>query len=203
MSSMISLDIERSLWLQGLEAVAGVDEAGRGPLAGPVVAAAVIFQSETWIAGVDDSKKLTEKKRNELFHRIKSSALSVGVGIIPHDTIDHVNIYQATMIAMHEAVRRLQREPDFILTDGRGFTHETIPHRNIVNGDALSFTIAAASIIAKVTRDEMMRAYDAQFPQYGFARHKGYGTKQHLAAIREHGYCEIHRRSFHAHAGRE
>jgi ribonuclease HII len=194
-----SLEIELSLWTKGIRTVAGIDEAGRGPLAGPVVAAAVVFPSGTFIKGVEDSKKLSEKHREELFPLIKEQSLSVGVGIVSHDVIDRVNILQATILAMHKAIDDLSLNPEFVIVDGNSFRHDLIPYQNIVDGDEKSFTIAAASIIAKVTRDRLMYEYHVQYPLYGFAQHKGYGTKQHLEAIRRYGLCDIHRRSFDLH----
>lgn len=193
------LVIELSLWDRGMNSIAGVDEAGRGPLAGPVVAAAVIFPRAVSIEGVDDSKQLTEQKREHLFQLIQSSALSIGVGVVGHEVIDRINILQATTAAMTKAIESLALRPDFVLVDGNSFKHESWPYQNIVHGDARSFTIAAASIVAKVTRDRLMREYHLRFPRYGFASHKGYGTRQHLEAIRKHGLCEIHRRSFRIH----
>ena len=194
-----SLEIEIALWTKGIRIIAGVDEAGRGPLAGPVVAAAVVFPSGTHIKGVEDSKKLSEKKREEMFPLIHEQALSVGVGIVGHDIIDRINILQATILAMHKALDELTVRPDFVITDGNSFRHEILRYENIIDGDEKSFTIAAASIVAKVTRDRLMREYDAHYPQYGFAQHKGYGTKRHLEAIRQFGLCDIHRRSFDLH----
>jgi ribonuclease HII len=191
------LEIERSLWSQGIGLIAGVDEAGRGPLAGPVVAAAVIFPKECIIHGVDDSKKLSARKREDLIPLILQHAIGFGVGIIDHTTIDRINILQATHLAMWKALENLAVKPEFVLVDGNSFKHETLSFQNIIGGDAKSHTIAAASIIAKVTRDRLMCELDARFPQYGFARHKGYGTRQHIEAIRIHGLCEIHRKSFH------
>jgi ribonuclease HII len=195
--SSVDLEIERALWLQGIERIAGVDEAGRGPLAGPVVAAAVIFPREFMIQGVDDSKKCTAKQREELFTLIMKQALSVGVGVVDHEVIDRINILQATILAMRKSIENMNIQPEFVLFDGNSFKHETLKYRNIIRGDAKSFTIAAASIVAKVTRDRFMCELDIRFPQYGFARHKGYGTSQHIEAIRTYGLCEIHRRSFH------
>lgn len=194
--SLVSLSLERSLWNVGIENVVGIDEAGRGPLAGPVVAAAVVFPPETWIDGVDDSKKLSEKKREELYSIICEKARSVSVSIVDHTTIDEINILNATHKAMHEAVEKLTVSPHYLLVDGNTFTHPTLLSKAIIDGDALSFTIAAASIVAKVTRDRLMREYDALYPQYGFAKHKGYGTKSHRDAIAQYGLCDIHRRSF-------
>ena len=193
---MVDLNFEREYWKRGLDHIAGVDEAGRGPLAGPVVAAAVIFKPEVWIDGVDDSKRLSSNRRNELFDRIHEKALSVGVSIVPHTVIDEVNIYQATMRAMEEAVTWLLPVPQHLLIDGPRYCERYIPFTPIIDGDAKCFSIAAASIIAKVTRDRIMVEMDQRYPQYGFAKHKGYGTKEHCEAIRKFGPCEIHRRSF-------
>ncbi len=191
------LHYEKKYWLQGIEHIAGVDEAGRGPLAGPVVAAAVIFPKDVLIDGVNDSKKLTEKKREALYHCIFEQALGIGVGIVNHEIIDRINILQASFLAMNKAIEKLKMKPHQLLVDGNFFTHESFPVENIIKGDGLSHSIAAASIVAKVTRDAMMREYDLEFPQYGFAKHKGYGTKQHIDAIQQHGYTTIHRKSFH------
>lgn len=193
---MSYLRFEKKLWQRGIRAVAGVDEAGVGPLAGPVVAAAVIFPKDMVIDGVDDSKKLTGKKRDELYLQITGSALCYGVGIVEPVVIDRINILQASILAMKKAIQELRVMPEFVIADGRAFSHETLKFRNIIDGDARSFTIGAASIIAKVTRDRLMLQYHEQFPDYGFDQHKGYGTRQHLAAIRQHGLCEIHRKSF-------
>jgi ribonuclease HII len=195
----VSLDIEISYWTRGIRTLAGVDEAGRGPLAGPVVAAAVVFPNGTLIKGVEDSKKLSEQKREELFPLIKEQALSVGIGIVSHDVIDRINILQATILAMHKAIDDLLVKPEFVIIDGNSFRHESLKYENIIDGDEKSFTIAAASVIAKVTRDRLMHEFHAQYPLYGFAQHKGYGTKQHLEAIRRYGLCDIHRRSFDLH----
>jgi ribonuclease HII len=195
--SQVNLAAERMLWAQTIEHIAGVDEAGRGPLAGPVVAAAVIFPKEFMIDGVDDSKKLSAGKREELFTDISQQAISIGVGIVDHKEIDRINILQATHAAMRKSLEHLTVKPDYALIDGNSFTHDSLRFQTIIGGDATSFTIAAASIIAKVTRDRLMSEFDACFPQYGFARHKGYGTPQHLEAIRTYGMCEIHRKSFH------
>lgn len=192
-----TLKYEDRYWNEGLEFVAGVDEAGRGPLAGPVVAAAVILPKHLSIDGVNDSKKLSPRQREELYHIIYDRALSVGVGIVSHRVIDRINIYQASILAMRKAVEKLELLPSIVLADGNSFRHESWRYENIVDGDAKSIAIAAASIIAKVTRDALMREYHEQFPVYGFDRHKGYGTKLHLEAIRAHGICPIHRRSFH------
>ncbi len=193
---MINLEFEQALWQQGIQAIAGIDEAGRGPLAGPVVAAAVIFPKDCIIDGVNDSKKLSAKRRDFLFDKIHAQALAVGVGMVDHMEIDRINILQATMLAMKYALEHLSVPPDYILVDGNYFTHKNYRFKTIIEGDAKSFTIAAASIIAKVTRDRLMMELDAQYPEYGFAKHKGYGTKQHLDAIRQYGLCAIHRKTF-------
>jgi ribonuclease HII len=195
--SNVNLEIERILWLQGIEHIAGVDEAGRGPLAGPVVAAAVMFPKEFIIEGVDDSKKCTVKQREELFQLIMEQAISVGVGVVDHEVIDRVNILQATTLAMRKSIENMNIQPEYSLVDGNSFKHETLRFYNVIGGDAKSFTIAAASIIAKVTRDRLMCEFDIRYPQYGFAQHKGYGTRQHIEAIRMYGFCDIHRKSFH------
>ena len=187
---------ELTLWRRGLRSVAGIDEAGRGPLAGPVVAAAVTFRPGFFHPGVDDSKKLSPARREEMEAVIRDHALGVGVGIVDHAAIDRLNILNATFQAMHEAVRALPDEPEYLLVDGNRFRGGAIPFEAIVDGDARSFSIAAASIIAKVTRDRIMREFDREFPGYGFARHKGYGTAQHRDAIARLGLCPIHRRSF-------
>jgi len=188
---------EQKYWQQGIRYIAGVDEAGRGPLAGPVVAAAVIFEPEVLIDGVIDSKKLSEKKRETLFHQIYERALSVGIGIVSHEVIDRINILQASLLAMNKALDNLHIKPEQLLVDGNFFCHEHYPVENIIKGDTLSHSIASASIVAKVTRDALMREWHEQFPQYGFAQHKGYGTKAHIEAIRTYGYSPIHRKSFH------
>jgi ribonuclease HII len=195
--SCVNLEIERALWLQGIEHIAGVDEAGRGPLAGPVVAAAVVFPRDLIIEHVDDSKKCTAKQREALFTLILEQAICVGVGIVDHEMIDRINILQATILAMRKSIENMNIQPEYAIIDGNSFKHETLKFQNIIRGDEKSFTIAAASIVAKVTRDRLMRDLDIQFPQYGFAQHKGYGTRQHIEAIRTYGLCEIHRRSFH------
>lgn len=191
------LEYELKYWNAGIQHIAGVDEAGRGPLAGPVVAAAVIFPKGLLIEGVNDSKKLTEKKREELFHDIHEKALTVGIGIVSHSVIDKINILQASFLAMNKALAHLNVTPQQLLVDGNFFRHESFSVENIIKGDSLSHSIAAASIIAKVTRDALMVEMDDEYPQYGFAKHKGYGTKAHIEAIRQYGYSPIHRRSFH------
>ena len=183
-------------WRAGLSRVAGLDEAGRGPLAGPVVAAAVVVTPEHRIRHVCDSKLLTAERREELFVTIHERALAVGVAIVDHATIDRVNILQATRLAMLDALRRLPVAPDLILTDFVALPDVPCPQRNLVDGDARCASVAAASIVAKVTRDRIMLELDTQFPEYGFAQHKGYGTPEHLAALDRHGPCPIHRRTF-------
>ena len=181
---------------EGCELVAGVDEAGRGPLAGPVAAAAVILPKHLMLSRLNDSKKLTPARRDELFAEIRSRAVAVGVSMVDAATIDRVNIYQATINAMYNAIFSLSPEPHFVLTDAIRLTQLPMPWRPIVHGDALSASIAAASIIAKVTRDRQMDIYDREYPEYGFARHKGYGTADHIEALKKYGPCPIHRRSF-------
>lgn len=181
----------------GFHYIAGVDEAGRGPLAGPVVAAAVILPWDIYIPLINDSKKLTAEQRNDLYTIICDQAVSYGIGIVDHGQIDRVNILQATFLAMTEAVRRLNPVPQVLLNDAVKNPHiKDIPQVPIVKGDTLSISIAAASILAKVTRDRMMEQFDITYPQYGFAKHKGYFTVEHQQALQQFGPCPIHRRSF-------
>jgi ribonuclease HII len=187
---------EARAWKTGVSRLAGIDEAGRGPLAGPVVAAAVIIGPERRIKGLADSKLLTAEQREALFHLISERAVAVGVGIIDHATIDRINILQATRLAMTEALARLTVEPDFVITDFVSLRDLACPQRNLVDGDARCASVAAASIIAKVTRDRLMIEADRSFPEYGFARHKGYATPEHLAALDRWGPCPLHRRTF-------
>jgi ribonuclease HII len=187
---------ERELWATGIEHIAGVDEAGVGPLAGPVVAAAVIFARGRGIKGVDDSKKLTPDRREELALAIRDGALAVAVAIVEHDEIDRINIYRATLAAMARAVEALSLRPQHILVDARRVEGCDLPQESIIKGDARCHAIAAASIVAKTTRDALMRRYDDEYPGYGFADHKGYSTDVHRDAIRRLGPCAIHRRSF-------
>lgn len=187
---------ERELWGSGLERVAGVDEAGVGPLAGPVVAAAVIFPIGFGLLGVDDSKKLTPERRASLALAIRESALAVAVGIVEPDEIDRINVYQATLAAMGRALDGLLVAPQHVLVDARRIPGCDLPQEAIIKGDAHCHAIAAASILAKTTRDVLMRRYDDEFPGYGFADHKGYPTEAHRDAIRRLGPCAIHRRSF-------
>ena len=180
----------------GYRAVAGVDEAGRGPLAGPVVAAAVILPPGYEHPGINDSKKLSSRQRERLYAIIQHDAVSIGVGLSEAPLIDRVNILQATLLAMREAVLELFPPPDFLLIDGLNRIDLATPQEAIIRGDSQSISIAAASIIAKVSRDRLMEMYHRQFPQYNFLRNKGYGTKEHRAAIVKFGRCKIHRRSF-------
>lgn len=181
---------------EGYARIAGVDEAGRGPLAGPVVSAAVILPPTFVVPGVKDSKQLTPRQREHLFDRIHAEAEAVGVGIVDADEIDRINILQASLRAMAMAVSRLDPQPDCLLIDGRNEIPSKLPQAAIIKGDARSISIAAASIVAKVSRDRIMQRYHAQFPLFGFSRHKGYPTKAHKAAIVLHGPCTIHRRTF-------
>lgn len=187
---------EKALYETGIELIGGTDEAGRGPLAGPVVAACVIMPKGMRIDGVDDSKKLSEKKRYELYGKIMENAISVGVGIVDEKVIDEINILNATKRAFEDAYSDLEIKPQHILIDAlKGILKET-PQTVIIKGDALSYQIAAASIVAKVTRDRMMIDYDKFYPEYNFKQHKGYGTKQHRQAILDYGPCPLHRRTF-------
>ena len=180
----------------GVEYVAGVDEAGRGPLAGPVVVAAVILPLGCFLPKLNDSKKLSPKARDVLYDLIQENAISVGCAIVDEKTIDRINIYHASHRAMHLALEQLDPQPDHVLVDGRPVKSMRIPHTPLVKGDARSYSIAAASVLAKVTRDRMMQELDQIYPAYGFASHKGYATPQHLAAIEQHGACPIHRKTF-------
>ena len=179
-----------------LGAVAGIDEAGRGPLAGPVVAAAVILPKDIFLPFLNDSKKVTEKRRDVLFDQIKQEAIAYGIGIASNALIDEINILQATYEAMREAVSKLNKTPDILLVDAVHIPGISIKQVGIVKGDAKSVNIAAASILAKVTRDRLMLEYDKIYPEYGFASNKGYGTAKHIEALKAYGACDIHRRSF-------
>jgi ribonuclease HII len=187
---------EAQAWRTGLSRIAGVDEAGRGPLAGPVVAAAVVIAPDRRIKGLCDSKVLPAEKREALFAIIQERAIAVGVGIVDHLTIDRINILEATRVAMMQALTQLIVAPELVITDFVKLRDCPCPQRNLVDGDARCATVAAASIVAKVTRDRLMHEIDAEFPLYGFAKHKGYATAEHLAAIDRHGLCPLHRRSF-------
>ena len=195
-SSMDLLEYETKAVAEGYGKIAGVDEAGRGPLAGPVVAAAVIFSANIAIEGLDDSKKLSPKKREELFPQIQAEAVTYGVAIVSREVIDEINILQASRLAMKQAVEQLQPSPDLLLIDGNQKIDSALDQWTIVKGDSKSVSIAAASILAKVTRDRIMEDYHKLYPQYEFNRHKGYGTKLHRALIEEHGPCPIHRSTF-------
>jgi ribonuclease HII len=200
------LEFEELARRQGYARVAGIDEAGRGPLAGPVVAAAVMLRPDTRIPGVTDSKKLSEARRESLFPVIMEQALAVGVGIVDNQLIDRINILQATLHAMREAVADLSITPDYLLIDGITPVPLSIPQKTIKRGDSASLSIAAASIIAKVTRDRLMVAYGNEFPGYGLAGHKGYGCASHLDAIARLGPSPIHRKTFRGvreHAGED
>jgi len=188
---------ERKLWKEGWELIAGVDEVGRGPLAGPVVAACVIFPKNFFLPGVDDSKKLTKIKREELFDQIMNEAMDVGIGIVWEKSIDRLNILNASFKAMSKALKKLKTFPQFVLVDGNlKIPNLPFPQMPIVKGDAKSMSIASASIVAKVTRDKIMLKYHKKYPQFCFAQNKGYSTKSHLEALKTFGPCEIHRRSF-------
>ena len=196
MSNIKLWEIENSLYAEGYKAICGVDEAGRGPLAGPVCAAAVILPKGLELPGLNDSKKLTDKKRRELFPIIKEQAIAYGIGFASHEEIDKINILQATYLAMERAIAQLEGKADFALIDGNRAKDFGLPVRTVVKGDSLSASIAAASILAKVTRDDIMMEMAEKYPQYGFEVHKGYGTKAHYEALRAHGHSEIHRMSF-------
>lgn len=190
-------EIEKELYHKGFQKICGIDEAGRGPLAGPVVVAGVIMPQDSMIEGVNDSKKVSEKKREKLYDLILEEAISYSVAIIGQDVIDEINILNATKQGVTNVVEELDVKPDLIVVDA--LTHintKGIPYDSIIKGDAKCYNIAAASIIAKVTRDRIMRQWDEIYPQYGFSAHKGYGTANHIAAIKEYGLCPIHRRSF-------
>ena len=178
------------------EFIGGIDEVGRGPLAGPVVAACVILPKDCKLLYINDSKQLSEKKREELYDRIMEEAVAVGIGSSSQELIDEINILQATYAAMREAISKMSVQPDQLLVDAVHIPGIAIPQRGIIKGDAQSINIAAASIVAKVTRDRLMVEMDAKYPGYGFAGNKGYGSAEHIAALREKGPCEIHRRSF-------
>ena len=199
--------IEEGLYAQGITSIAGIDEAGRGPLAGPVVVACVVMPRDSMIEGVNDSKKVAEKKREKLYEQIIQEATAYGVGIISQEEIDKINILNATKAGLTMAIMEMEKDlkekqrnfekPEIILVDAlTKIDTDHIPYRSIIKGDAKSYSIAAASIIAKVTRDRIMREWDEVYPMYGFGKHKGYGTAAHIAAIREYGLCPLHRRSF-------
>ncbi len=188
---------EKNAREEGYQLIAGVDEAGRGPLAGPVVAAAVILPLDYAHPEINDSKQLSAAKRERLYNIIEKDAVAFGMKVIEADIIDEVNILRASLQAMRDAVLELNESPDFLLVDGPHRIPIITPQKPLIKGDCLSISIAAASIMAKVTRDRIMEMYHRQFPQYNFRQNKGYGTKEHLDAIREYGVCKIHRKSFH------
>lgn len=193
----MNLSYERRLWKKGYKCVVGVDEVGRGPLAGPVVAAVVVFPPNVKIKGLDDSKKLSPKRREELFYEIRNKAIGIGVGRVSHKQIDKLNIGRANLLAMKKAVEKLSLSPDYLLIDGgRHKIDLPIKQRGISGGDGKCASIAAASIVAKVIRDRIMLRYHRRYPRYKFDRHKGYGTKEHMRKILKFGPCKIHRRSF-------
>ncbi len=189
-------ELEKEIYAQGCTLLCGVDEAGRGPLAGPVCAAAVILPEHLQIPGLTDSKKLTDKKRRELFPIIQEQAIAYGIGLASEQEIDEINILQATFLAMRRALDQLSVRPEIALIDGNRETDFGLPVKTVVKGDSLSANIAAASILAKVTRDNLMVELAEKYPEYGFEIHKGYGTKAHYEALRTYGPCPIHRRSF-------
>ena len=193
-------EIEKDLYQKGFQNICGIDEAGRGPLAGPVVVAGVIMPKDSMIEGINDSKKVSENKREKLYDLIIEEAISYSVAIIGQDIIDDINILNATKAGVTQVVEGLDVKPNLILIDA--LTHidtKGIPYDSIIKGDAKCYNIAAASILAKVTRDRIMRQWDEIYPQYGFVAHKGYGTAKHIAAIKEYGLCPIHRRTFTTH----
>ncbi len=193
-------EIEKDLYSKGFKNICGIDEAGRGPLAGPVVVAGVIMPQDSMIEGINDSKKVTEKRREKLYDVIKEKAISYSIAVIDHHVIDDINILNATKQGVTEVVDGLDVKPDLIIVDA--LTHintRGIPYEPIIKGDAKCYNIAAASILAKVTRDRIMRQWDEIYPQYGFSSHKGYGTAKHIAAIKEYGLCPIHRLTFTKH----
>lgn len=196
MSEVNMWEIEDLHFEKGVKLICGVDEAGRGPLAGPVVAAAVILPPHAEIPGLNDSKKLSDKRRRELFPVIKEQAVAYGIGIATHEEIDEINILQATFLAMERAINALTVKPELALIDGNREKDFGIPVETVVKGDSRSASIAAASILAKVTRDDMMLEMAEKYPQYAFEIHKGYGTKAHYAALTEHGPSPIHRMTF-------
>ena len=190
-------ELEKDLYEKGFKNICGIDEAGRGPLAGPVVVAGVIMPKDSMIEGVNDSKKVSEKKREKLYDLIIEEAISYSVAIIGQDVIDDINILNATKSGVTQVVDGLDIKPDLIVVDAlTGINTRGIPYEPIIKGDAKCYNIAAASIIAKVTRDRIMREWDKVYPQYGFVNHKGYGTAKHIAALKEYGPCPIHRSTF-------
>ena len=191
-----NLKFEREEETKGNFLIAGMDEVGRGPLAGPVCVACVIMPLDDVIEGIDDSKKLSEKKRDALFEKIKEKALAYSIEMVDEQTIDKINILEATKLCMKKAVEKLEIKPDVVLVDAIKSLDVTVPIRGIIKGDALSYSIGCASILAKVTRDRLMVELAKEYPEYGFEKHKGYGTKVHIEALKEYGPCVYHRLSF-------
>ncbi len=190
-------EIEKDLYNKGFNNLCGIDEAGRGPLAGPVVVAGVIMPKDSMIEGINDSKKVSEKKREKLYDLIIQEAISYSVAIIGQDVIDEINILNATKLGVKIALEGLEKKPDMIIVDALNKMDTLgIPYMSVIKGDAKCYSIAAASIIAKVTRDRLMREWDEVYPAYGFAKHKGYGTAEHINNIKQHGPCLLHRKSF-------
>ncbi|NMB34039.1 MAG: ribonuclease HII [Clostridium sp.] len=187
---------ENEAYESGNNLIAGIDEAGRGPLAGPVVAAAVILPRGIFIEGLNDSKKLSPQKRERIYDIIADKAVSIGIGVVDVDIIDKINILNATKMAMLQAVEALDTTPEILFIDSEKLDNIELPQKSLIKGDAKSVSIAAASVVAKVTRDKMIGRMDQVYPLYGFAKHKGYGTKEHIEAIRKHGICPIHRMTF-------
>lgn len=195
--------MKRNLWLfeskaieKGFSYIAGIDEAGRGPLAGPVVSAAVLLPTSFHDPDITDSKKLSPKKRSYLYEKLYDQAVSIGIGIVDNIEIERINILNASLLSMAISVKNLSPQPDYLLIDGKFRIPTDLPQEPIIRGDALSISIAAASIVAKVSRDRLMERYDQDYPQFGFSKHKGYPTKAHKEAIRTFGCCPIHRRTF-------
>lgn len=188
---------EKKIFESGIQYICGIDEAGRGPLAGPVVVGAVIMPEDSFIEGVNDSKKVSEKKREKLYEQITNEAIAYSVGIVDQKTIDEINILNATKLALKFAIKGLSKRPELIMVDAlNNIDTDGIPYISVIKGDAKIYSISAASIIAKVTRDRMMRQWDEVYPIYGFAKHKGYGTAEHIKIIKANGPCMLHRRSF-------
>lgn len=196
MSNVDMWQIEKECFSSGLQYICGVDEAGRGPLAGPVCASAVILPPEIDIPGLNDSKKLSDKKRRELMPIIKEKAIAYSIALVDHAKIDEINILQATLLAMEQAINGLDIKPDLVLIDGNRMKDFGVPAKTVVHGDSLSASIAAASVLAKVTRDDLMLQLSEQHPGYGFEIHKGYGTKAHYEALKQYGPSPIHRLTF-------
>lgn len=190
------LKYEKELYKKGITLIGGVDEVGRGPLVGPVVAACVILPKNYKLEGLTDSKKLSEKKREKFYDIIKRDAISVGVGIVDHKTIDEINILEASRLAMKLAIEDLSVKPEYILSDAMKLDNQDIPYTDIIKGDALSLSIAAGSVIAKVTRDRMMYELDKEHPEYGFAKHKGYPTKEHIENVKKYGVLDNYRLTY-------